>query len=70
MPKIPKAAVKKLINSNSGIMLTDRAAGALALLLERRANKIAKYAVAQARKKGRRTILKEDIDTYRMRFGD
>jgi histone H3/H4 len=68
--KIPKTAIKKLVNRNSDIRLTDKAAEAISSLLEKKAQKIARYAVIQAKKKGRKTILKEDIDTYRLKFGD
>ena len=70
MASIPKAAIKKIVNGRSGIVLTDRAAEALSAVLERKAKRIARYAVTQARRKGRKTILKEDIDTYRLKFGD
>ena len=70
MASIPKAAIKKIVNGRSGIVLTDRAAEAPSAVLERKAKRIARYAVTQARRKGRKTILKEDIDTYRLKFGD
>lgn len=70
MSKIPKTAVKKIVSGSSEIMLTDKAAQAISLILENKAKRIAKYAVTQAKKKGRKTILKEDIDSYIFKFGD
>ncbi len=70
MAKIPKAAIKRLVNKSSTVKLTDRAAESISLILERKAKKIASYAVSEAKKKGRNTILKEDIDLYRLKFGD
>ncbi len=70
MAKIPKAAIKRLVNRNSTVKLTDRAAESISLILEKKAKKIAAYAVSEAKKKGRNTILKEDIDLYRLKFGD
>ncbi len=70
MPKIPKTAIKRLVNRSSSIRLTDKAAESISRVLESKARKIARYAMAQAKKNGRRTILKEDIDSYRLKFGD
>ena len=70
MPKIVKATIKRLVNRNGPIKLTDKAAGSISTILERKAKKIARYAMAQAKKNGRKTILKEDIDSYRLKFGD
>ncbi len=70
MSKIPKTAVKKIVNGNSDIMLTDKAANEISRILEKKAQRIARYAVTQAKKKGRKTILKEDIDSYIFKFGD
>ncbi len=70
MPKITKATVKRLVNRSGPIRLTDKAAESISAILERKAKKIARYAMLQAKKEGRKTILKEDIDSYRMKFGD
>lgn len=70
MKKISKAAIKKLVNSAGGVVISDSAASAIADLLEKKANRIAKYAVKRARAKKRETVIAEDIDSYRVRFGD
>ena len=70
MRKISKAAVKKLVNGAGGVVISDSAASAIAALLERKAKRIARYAVKRARSKKRDTVTEEDIDSYRVRFGD
>lgn len=71
MRKVSKASVRKIISNGSrNIIISERAAGAIATLLERKAKKISKYAVQRARKNGRSTITEEDINSYRLRFGD
>jgi histone H3/H4 len=72
MGKISKSTIKKIVNENhnSGLMINAKAADAIAKILEKKADKIAKYAVARAKKKGRNTITDEDIDAYKVRFGD
>jgi histone H3/H4 len=67
---IPKTAVKKLVKKRKGISLTDSAAASISLILEKKASRIAKYAFARAKKMGRDTILKEDIEAYRLKYGD
>jgi len=54
----------------SQVRLTDKAAESISAILEAKARKIAAYASTQAKRKGRKTILKEDIDSYRLKFGD
>ncbi|MGD0729238.1 MAG: histone-like protein [Candidatus Micrarchaeaceae archaeon] len=70
--KISKASIKKLIknSSNPNIIISDKAADAIAALLEKKAQRIAKYAVNRAKSKKRATITEDDIDTYRLKFGD
>ena len=68
MAKISKAAVKKMINGR--VVVSDSAASLLARMLERKASRIARYAVKRARSKKRTTVLAEDIESYRVRFGD
>lgn len=70
MIKISKATVKKLVNARGGVMISDSAASAIAALLEKKASRIAKYAVKRARSKKRETVMAEDIESYRVRFGD
>jgi histone H3/H4 len=72
MHNISKTSIKKIIKSGSNpdVIINDKAAEAIAKILEKRANKIARYAVKRAKSKKRNTITEEDIDTYRMMFGD
>lgn len=70
MRKISKAAIKKLVSSRSGVMISDSAASAIAALLEKKANRIARYAVKRAKAKKRESVIAEDIESYRVRFGD
>ncbi len=67
---IPNNAIKKMVRARSNVMISNSAASAIAKLLERRAKTIAKYAVKRAKAKGRSTVLGEDVDYYRMKFGD
>jgi histone H3/H4 len=66
---ISKQTIKRLVNK-SGIAISDSAADALARLLEKKAKKIASYAVKRAKDSGRKSVLEEDIDTYGIKFGD
>lgn len=68
--KISKAMVKKLVNGGGGFVISDSAASAIAALLEKKATRIAKYAVKRAKSKKRETVMAEDIESYRIRFGD
>ncbi|HUC38661.1 MAG TPA: histone-like protein [Candidatus Acidoferrum sp.] len=70
MSRIPKTSIKRLIKMRSQVRLTDKAAESISAILEAKARKIAAYASTQAKRKGRKTILKEDIDSYRLKFGD
>lgn len=72
MRNISKASIKKMVknSSNPNAIISDRAAEAIARLLESKAKSIAKYAVKRAKGKKRSTITEEDIDAYRVRFGD
>jgi histone H3/H4 len=67
---IPRAAIKKLVKKRKGVSLTDSAASSISLILEKKASRIAKYALARAKRAGRETILKEDIEAYRLKYGD
>ena len=67
---LSKSEIKRMIQKEANIRVSDAAAKAIATLLETKAKTIAKYAVGRAGKKGRRTVLAEDVDTYRLRFGD
>lgn len=68
--KISNASIKKLVKRNSRVVLSDSAVNAIAKILETKARSIAKYAVTRASKKGRRTVVKDDIYAYKMKFGD
>lgn len=70
MKKISKATIKKLFNGKGEIVISDSAASAIAALLEQKAKRIAKYAVKRAKAKKREAVIAEDIESYRVRFGD
>jgi histone H3/H4 len=70
MQKIPKSAVKKIVRENFGAIISDSAAEAISQMLDQKANKIAKYAVERSKEKKRKTVLEEDIEAYRLKFGD
>ena len=69
MPKIPRAAVKKLVKERFGAAMSDDAVDALAAMLEKKAMSIARYAVKRAKQKKRNTVMEDDIDSYKLRFG-
>jgi histone H3/H4 len=68
--KISNAVVKKMVKEQSGVTISNSAAEAIAKLLEKKAKTIAKYAVQRAKKQGRKQVMGDDIDSYRMKFGD
>jgi histone H3/H4 len=70
MRKISKATVKGIVNGRGSVVISDSAAAAIAKILESKASRIARYAVKRARQKKRGTVLEEDIESYRVRFGD
>jgi histone H3/H4 len=55
---------------NNGAKLSDKAAEAIAAVLEKKAKSIASYAVKNAKKKNRDVVLKEDIEDYMLKGGD
>ncbi len=59
-----------MVKLNNGVSISDSAAKAIAKMLEKKAKTIAKFAVKRAKKQGRRAVLSEDIESYKMRFGD
>ncbi|MEM0149677.1 MAG: NFYB/HAP3 family transcription factor subunit [Candidatus Micrarchaeaceae archaeon] len=69
MPKISKMLVKKLVKEKFGIAVSDDAAGIIASMLEEKATSIARYAVKRAQRKKRNTVLGEDIEGYKLKFG-
>jgi len=72
MRNISKVTIKKIVKngSNPNVIISDKAAEAIARILEKKAERIAKYAVKRARTNKRDTITEEDVDTYRLKFGD
>lgn len=72
MRNISKVTIKKIVKNGStpNVIISDKAAEAIARILEKKAQRIAKYAVKRARTNKRDTITEEDVDTYRLKFGD
>ncbi|MGI0100814.1 MAG: histone-like protein [Candidatus Micrarchaeaceae archaeon] len=72
MRDIPNSTIKKIIknSSNPDFIISDRAAAAIARILEGKAKRIAKYAVKRAKSNKRDTITEEDVETYRLMEGD
>lgn len=68
--KISKSTIKKIATTGSGVTISDTAAEAIAVILEKKAEAIAKYAVERAKKKNRKVVLDEDVDSYSIMFGD
>ncbi len=66
MANIPKSSIKALIKKYFQASITEDGANEMALLLERKANEIAGFAVKNAKKKGRVKVTKEDISQYLM----
>ncbi|MCL5434064.1 MAG: NFYB/HAP3 family transcription factor subunit [Candidatus Marsarchaeota archaeon] len=64
---ISRAAIKKIVKKNN-IMISDIAADKIAKILENKAQMIAKYAVKRAKNAGRKVVMKEDIDFYKLKF--
>ena len=69
MPKIPKASIKKLVNESFGVSLNDKAAEAIAGIIEKRAIDMADHAVNSAKSKKRNTVMREDIEDYTVKRG-
>ncbi len=64
MAKIPKKSIKELVKNYFGASITEDGAEELALILEKKANEISKFAVNNAKTKGRKKVTKEDIKKY------
>jgi histone H3/H4 len=69
MATIPKQSVKKLLKKHFGLKMTEEAAEALARILEKRAKKISKFAVKNAKKEKRDRVTKKDIEEFVLREG-
>ncbi len=67
--RISSKTVKKAMRRRSDVAISEKAAAAIAKILEEKANSIAIYAVKRAKKNGRNTVTKEDVDNYRLKFG-
>ena len=70
MAKIPKNSIKKLVKSYFGASITEDGADELAQILGRKANEISKFAVNNAKLKGRDKVTKEDIKKYILNGSD
>lgn len=68
--KIPNQVIKKIVQEEGGVSISDSAASALARILEHKAGVIAKYAVMHAKKDGRKSVMQDDIDSYKLKFGE
>jgi histone H3/H4 len=66
MAKIPRAAIKHLVKSYFDASITENGADAMAGILEKKAEEIAKFAVENAKKEKRVKVTKEDISKYVM----
>lgn len=69
MASIPKQAIQRMIKESFGLQITDDAASALAGMVERKARKISKFAVKNAKKEKRSKVVKKDIEEYMLKVG-
>ena len=69
MADIPRQAIKKMIKEQFDLQITDGAAGALASMLERKAKKISKFAVNNAKRERRDKVTRKDIQEYILKIG-
>ncbi len=69
MASIPTESIKKIVRKEFGLQITDDAALALAKMLESKAKRISRFAVANAKKRKRDKITKDDIQEYVLRVG-
>jgi|AUZZ01.1.fsa_nt_gi histone H3/H4 len=70
MSKISKVTIKRIVKTHNGTKISDKAAEAIAAILEKKAKSIAAYAVKNAKKRDRNVVLKEDIEDYILKGGD
>ena len=68
--KISKLSIRKLVKDSSGVTISDPALESIAKMLEAKAKRIAEYAVKRAKTHNRGIVTEEDVDTYRLKFGD
>lgn len=69
MANIPKQAIKKLIRKYFKVNISDDGAAALAGILEKKAKRISKFAVNNARREKRDRVTKKDIEEYVLKIG-
>lgn len=67
---ISKLSIKRLVKGTSGIAISDHALESITKMLEVKAKRIAEYAVKRAKSHKRDVVTEEDVDTYRLKFGD
>jgi len=68
--RISKLSIKRLVKGRSGVTISDPALESIAKMLELKARRIAEYAVKRAKTHNRSIVTEEDVDTYRLKFGD
>ncbi len=64
MANISRAAIKQLVSRRFKAKITDKGAEAIARMLELEAERIAKFAVENARKEKREKVTGRDIERY------
>ena len=69
MANIPKQAIKKLIKNYFKVNISDDGAVALARILEKKAKRISKFAVKNAKREKRDRVTKKDIEEYVLKIG-
>ena len=69
MASIPKQAIKKLIKNYFKVNISDDGAVALARILEKKAKRISKFAVKNAKREKRDRVTKKDIEEYVLKIG-
>lgn len=64
MASISKQSIKQLVKRHFKAVITDDAAGEIAVMLEREATRISKFAVSNAHRSKRTKVTKEDVQQY------
>ncbi|MGC8676334.1 MAG: histone-like protein [Candidatus Micrarchaeia archaeon] len=64
MAGLPKEAIKKMVMKYAHASITNDGAEAIAKMLDKKAEEIAKFAVKNAKKNKRSSVTKEDIQAY------
>jgi histone H3/H4 len=68
--RVSKTSIKRLIKNGYDIKISGPALESIAKLLDAKAKRIAEYAVKRAKTHNRNVVLEEDVDTYKLKFGD